>query len=702
MTHSRWITLLDRLLRAMALSAVLALLVQLGMMVAREKIDLVKEIQFIGHGDEAAYAAMGESIAAGNGLTVRYISWHFLQYPPEVTRREDHWPPFMGLSIAPCFLALGKQPWVAKLPAIFFGSLGLPLITALLTYALSRRGFAALAAGLLMAAHPVLYSESLKTLSDIAAAMLLAGFCWGLISAWRFPAMHLVAGAFAAAAYFAKGSEIILIVLYPLLAMLSEGPRVFTRRWIYLGMLTAVTLAAPYWYSNWKVYGSSLHSTQNYVAGYIGMVDWEEGTYPPYWSGRGAPLPKLSDRWTKYGPDYPARVSENREAIARAILTASWLGESTWDDFGRTGALVRRSLLAEYTAANRNDPANALEKLRSAYHEPVRPISQWQAPPWELAGLAATALSAVTIVVAVLYLAWMPISLLVCRIAGRRAAPSAEIAPAPTVPASMSQAIGRPAHLVGAILALTLLILVHALFIDFFWEAQIRFLFIFFPLVAALGCTAAALALDIPLHFLGRAATALGQRVGRAGAALEYLGLLRNWHVLATLVVVAWIWFQAPQFRLNYLPWKRNVQVSGGSPYIEQTRYVTAGKWIGQNLPNAVVMARNPWELLFYCASTNKSVNYPLDHSAEFCPTLVFSVAKYYHVTHIYDDCDVPRPGLDRYFAGRDAGLRQVPDGPRGLYEIIDYKMLPVREMDELFPPASPPAYGASTKSAMR
>ncbi len=115
-----------------------------------EKIGIVKPISFVGHSDDAAYAIMGDSLVNGRELDVNYVSYFFIPYDRGITRREDHWPPFMGFMIAPCFYIWGKAAWVAKLPAMFFGSIGLPLATALLAYALSRRGYVAIVAGLLM------------------------------------------------------------------------------------------------------------------------------------------------------------------------------------------------------------------------------------------------------------------------------------------------------------------------------------------------------------------------------------------------------------------------------------------------------------------------------------------------------------------------------------------------------------------------
>ncbi len=224
--RSRW-RWVGYALHLVAAITVVALIAFFGQRQAAEKIETIKPIQFIGHSDEAAYALMGKSLSEGRGIYVNYVSMFFDKYPQTITRREDHWPPFMGAAIAVFFHFMGVHAWVARLPPILFGSIGIPLMTALLVYALCRRWYAGLVAALVIMANADIYTQSVRTLSDGAAAMLVAGFCACIVLAGRRPWFHIFAGAFAAAAYYAKGSEMILLALYPLLAVLTCGIRVF-------------------------------------------------------------------------------------------------------------------------------------------------------------------------------------------------------------------------------------------------------------------------------------------------------------------------------------------------------------------------------------------------------------------------------------------------------------------------------------------
>src|SRR5581483_6419240 len=126
-------------------------------------------------------------------------------------------------------------------------------------------------AGLIMMASGPIYDQSLRVLSDVATAMLVALFCGSVILSRRKPWMHIVAGFAAAMAYYSKGSEVCLIGLYPLMALLCCGPRAFGRPWVYAGLGTALLLVGPFWYANWRDYGDPMHSTQSYVSGFFGF-----------------------------------------------------------------------------------------------------------------------------------------------------------------------------------------------------------------------------------------------------------------------------------------------------------------------------------------------------------------------------------------------------------------------------------------------
>ncbi|MCL2641148.1 MAG: hypothetical protein FWD53_09915, partial [Phycisphaerales bacterium] len=174
-------------LRLAAATMVIAIIVFFGVRQGFEKIEKIRDNPFIGHSDEASYALQAQSILRGQGIRVNYITYFFHAYPREITHREDNWPPFMAYAIAPCFYIWGAEEgggaWVARLPGIFIASVGLPLMAALLTWSLCRRGYAALTAGLIMMSAPQVYGQSMRVLADGATAMLIAGFCAWMILA---------------------------------------------------------------------------------------------------------------------------------------------------------------------------------------------------------------------------------------------------------------------------------------------------------------------------------------------------------------------------------------------------------------------------------------------------------------------------------------------------------------------------------------
>ncbi len=675
----RWMKYCERILRCVGFGAAIAVLVYLGWRVMDEKVAIVKPIQYIGHADEAAYAAMGESLAEGRGLMVRYVSWHFLAYSPEIVRREDHWPPFMGAAIAPCFWAWGKAAWVAKLPAIFIGSVGLPVAAAALAYALCRRGYAAMIAGMLMLAHPLVYTESLKTLSDMATAMLVTAFCAALLSARTRPWLHVVAGVFAAAAYYAKGSEIMLLGLYPVMALLAEGGRVFRRRWVYLGMLTAVLLMAPWWYDNYMRYGNPVHSTQNYVSGYMGLVDWEKGTYTPYWSGKARELPRTADRWEKYGKSYWPLVADYREKVARSAMTGAGSERSLWGEYGRWGYWARDVLMGEYAPSDTFKGQGLREKQRTAE---AWPVSEWSAPAWQLSAVGALflVLAALCLRPVALGLTWWQ----------RRKARELEEAEEKVLArrSSLYKYIGPP-------VALAVLIVVQGAFLAYLWEPQARFCWIFPPILAAMGCAFLALVVELPVRLAGQAGAYYWKRSRWKVEWLERSRMLRHWHLALTLVLGGWLYMHgddvlARRAAASWLPALDRVQAKylalpspkrNGYPYTDQMQQVTMGKWIGENLPEAVIMTRFPWQLLFYCGPGNKAVAVPYASAEE-----IFSIARYYRCTHLLVDFTVDENrDISDYVAGRRGGLKAVENSPNPLYE-MDFSKLPTKALDALYP----------------
>ncbi len=129
-------------------------------------------------------------------------------------------------------------------------------------------------------------------------------------------------------------------------------------------------------------------------------------------------------------------------------------------------------------------------------------------------------------------------------------------------------------------------------------------------------------------------------------------------------------------------------------PWPQDDRYVTTGHWIASKLPNAVIMCRNPWELCFYMADTNKAICMPnpTDPDPQDAEE-IFAIARYYHVTHIL--ADEPCACLEQYILHRRPGLKRVRSSPDQLYE-IDWSLIPMKTVEQALgrvpmPPTSRP-----------
>jgi hypothetical protein len=683
-------------LRILSVLLVIAAIGVIGGKQMAVKYKLIRHIQYVGHSDEAAYATQGWSLSQGKGLQVPYVSYFFTPYSPEIYRQEDHWPPFMAFAMAPGYWWTGlKEAWVARLPAIFFGSVGMPLTAALLAYALSRRGYVAVVAALLMMMNPWMYDESTSTLSDVAAAMLVAGFLGSVIMARRHPWMQVAAGAFLAAACLAKGSQLVLLPLYPVLAMLCTGPRVLVRKWLFAGIGTALLLLAPFWYSNWKYYGNPVHSTQNYVSGFFGFEDWESKAYFPYW---GYNVPKTSDRWTKYGASFWSLGRVRRQEVARVAVAGPAYINNPWDDFGVYGERLQKALSG---SAQRSQPT-LLKPAASPWWPRLfdwhlNPVSKTQQLRMEQMSAWAMLLVLVLVASAPAMAAFYMVRWWVRRRRRRR-----EGGAGVRDGAGAGKIAGRrePPWMLGPVLAITLVLVVEGAFLAYLWDPQTRFCFLFWPPIMALGLTAWTRMIEWPVTavllalrgaIVGTLRWAGGRSVAAHGA--DFLRMfaapLKQWHIAATMVLAVMVmWKQQPLLAYIQSQALQGPGGGGGHGASEDFEVPLLGAWIGKHLPNAVIMCRNPWELLYYCAPTNRGIGSPAPTAnATLGAEQILSIAKYYHVTHLYAD-DV-RPQLVYFMARNREAFKRVSGAPGTLYE-IDWKKITVRPPEEACRPAAP------------
>lgn len=619
----------------------LAVVITLGVIggaVSAYKLSLVGDIRHVGHADEAAYAEIGRSLAAGRGFNVRHVSVFFVPYDPGIERREDHWPPLMGMLIAPWVWWYGVEAWAAKMPAILMGSVGLPLAAAGLAMALSRQAWPGLLAGLCMLADVTVFTESLKTLTDVTTAAVAAGWLAAVIAAGRWRWMHIVAGVLAAAAFYGKGSQIVLLALWPVAALLVEGWRVFARRWLYLGGGAAVALMSPWLIANWIEYGRPLHSTQNFAAGYIGLDSWEERFYRPHW---GRDLPHVSDRWTLDAERYASLVARQRESFARVALLGQRAPASQWHDMGRVGAAVHAWLKPEAESPRRH-------RRDEVAKAPAWRPGQWRDPVATWCGLAAVAMVAGVACIAVGRGAWRGVR-------RRRGQLQREAVDAKTPPRDWAG--------VGGVAAVVVVGAAQWAFVVYLWEALPRLGLVFLPMAAGLAATGVARLAAWPMRAWPR----------RWSAWRDRAGVMVTAGLCVAAVVLTWAY--ADELKA----YQREEANLRAYPYVDQPMYAELGDWL-RGLPEAerprVIMCRNPWQFRFASPDEMKMVGLPY---AE--PGVILWIARYYGVTHLLRDKD--RPGMWRYFDGRHPAFVQVPGAPHELYR-IDWSKLPP---DALVPP---------------
>jgi 4-amino-4-deoxy-L-arabinose transferase-like glycosyltransferase len=581
------------------------------------KLSLVRGNDDIGHADEAAYVEVADSLIHGRGFDVNYVSFFFKPYGREITHREDHWPPLLSLTIAPFLGLFGNTPFTARVAPILIGSFGLPLVTAWLGWVFSRRSYVGLLTGLCMMGNRAMFNDSMRTMADVATAAVVTGFLASVLASRERPRAHLAGGLFVAAGFYVKGSLLMLVGLYPLLALIVSGRHVLRSRWLHAGFAGAVVLISPWLVSNLHCYGNPLYSTQTYVSGALGVQALDAAFLKPYW---GKDLPRVSDRWEKDPVKYRQYARANRGQITLYSIMGPSTNLQAWSDIGPIGADLERLLSGTPRLPGRSDPK-------------PKPIWKWQEPMTSLCGIAA-----------VLFILLL--------IASAIAAAFATRARRALIAVFWDRCIGGPAFL-RPTLAILLFLLVYWGFMAYLWRVMPRFSYPLLPSLAVIGCTGASRLIEAPLDLLSPKWARRFPTIAAAGIAasilfalVAYGGALRS----------HW----TPRDRLVYEDFRRQKA---------EVSYSAVGRWIEANLPGAVVMSRNPWELLYYCGPSNKTVNIPYADPGD-----IFSVARYYRVTHYLDDQQ--RAGMESFLTGEHPGMVPVPGAPGRLFA-LDYARLP-------------------------
>jgi hypothetical protein len=261
------------------------------------KVRIVAPIEYVGHGDAAAYATLADSLLHGRGLEVDYISWYFRKYDPAVTRPEDHWPPLYPLLIVPFFAALGETAFAAKLPSLLIAAVAWPLTLYALALRVTRSRAIALASALTILLFAPVFALSLHCLSDVTQGFLVTLTVLCALKGYDDPRWFWGMGAALAAAYYTKGSTLVLLPALAAYHAVRRTTASTQRGWtrqdtrFAAGLGLWLLLMLPWFVRNTIHFGNPVYSTHTPAAGYIGWQGWEEGTYTLYWGERPAPSP---------------------------------------------------------------------------------------------------------------------------------------------------------------------------------------------------------------------------------------------------------------------------------------------------------------------------------------------------------------------------------------------------------------------------
>ncbi len=281
----------------------IVILLVIGFVVFLAKCIIVYPIQYIGYADAAAYAEMADSLIHGRGFEVDYISSYFMKYDSQVSRPEEHWPPLYSMAIAPFFLIFGKTAFAAKLPSIIISCFFLPLVVYFIAKELTGSKFPGFAAGLGVLFYPVIFEESLQSLSDVLYSFVVCAGVLFSMKALDDERFFYPLGVFMGLSYYAKGSGLILIpghILFQVIARRSVKK-------ILISLFIAFLILLPWFIRNYVHFRDPLFSTQRFISSYIGFEGWEAGAYDLYWGER--PPPSYLDNVYKGGIRHAARVA---------------------------------------------------------------------------------------------------------------------------------------------------------------------------------------------------------------------------------------------------------------------------------------------------------------------------------------------------------------------------------------------------------
>ncbi len=613
----------------------------------------------VGHADTAAYALQGRSFALNNSFEINYISNFFHVYDKKIQRHDDHWPPFQGLLYGVAFKLFGIDASVARQAALFMGAVFFPLACAWLLFGLTGRHWPSLIVVLLYTSDLYFLKESFRLLADVSLCTLVLAYTASLLtSKQHHPAWLLLTGVMGGLAWTCKGSQIYLLPFLPLAAFILHGKSIFRKAWLYLSMLLFITIITPRLLDNWQDHGKLFHGTQNHVASYFGLTNspwgnWDEKFYSVYWD---SDLPKLWERFDSWPIYRDSLIGNTRVTLGSIILGP---GKSTrndrsiaeWKKMGWLSASLGENLIEE-PVAKRIGSNGILDKDSDI--EMITNPSSWPTGYRSLLQILGC-LWAFTIFLL------LPLAFLIKLIFKKNW----------TCPLLFKSSF-----------VIALLMIAQASFVIILWYTMTRLILPIVPLSLIL-----CLCLFVKLfEKIGIAIKRIWEKFTKdtndnifpynTFQSHNIIRFQRYAYLLFWISIGFYLILNTASAQKSLIR-QSNLKMWAAPKYPHYHR--VAQTFPGKIADDAIIMTRNPWELLFYSPLTMKGVGLP---HAE--PKIILAVAKFYGVTHLIYDRH--RAGLKSYLNSGHPGIKKIISHPSPIYS-LDYSKFKDEEIahiDEL------------------
>ena len=126
---------------------------------------IIADLPYVGHADYADNAVVARNLVAGRGWVVDYVT-QFYQLYAGITRNQETWPLLQPVWIAPFFALFGPQAWAAKIPNLLFNGALIALIYTAGTRLWDRR--VGLTAAIITLTNYLFFRLAIYTTSDLA------------------------------------------------------------------------------------------------------------------------------------------------------------------------------------------------------------------------------------------------------------------------------------------------------------------------------------------------------------------------------------------------------------------------------------------------------------------------------------------------------------------------------------------------------